>query len=108
MATYMRCQGPTRTRLPGGLRATDAGAVQPSALAAMLTFVSAPDYENAGGRRHGQHLHGHGETPTDGTYMAMRAVAVMVTNVDEVETVTLSATQPQIGTEITAEPDRRR
>ena len=38
----------------------------------------------------------------DGTYMDTHDVTVMVTNVDEMGTVTLSAMQPTVGTEIMA------
>ena len=100
VATYM-ASGPDASMATWSLEGADAGDFDISS-GGELTFVSAPDYENPADADM-DNTYMVTVNATDGTYMAMRAVAVMVTDVDEVETVTLSATQPQIGTEITAE-----
>ena len=99
VATYM-ASGPDASMATWTLEGDDAG--QFSITNGMLMFMSAPDYENPADADM-DNTYMVTVKATDGTYTAMRYVTVMVTNVDELETVTLSAVQPQIGTEITAE-----
>ena len=95
VATYTASGPDADMATCGRLRATTPGS-SASAIAGMLMFMTAPDYENAGGHAgmdndvHGDgegrrwHLHGH---PQD--------VTVMVTNVDEDGMVELSADAAQ-------------
>ena len=57
VATYM-ASGPKSANARWSLEGDDAGDFRISS-GGELTFVRAPDYENPGGRQHGQHLHGH-------------------------------------------------
>ena len=65
-------------------------------------FMTAPDYENAADADM-DNTYMVTVNATDGTYMDTQDVTVTVTNMDEAEAVTLSATRPEVGTEITAE-----
>ena len=102
--TYV-ASGPDADRATWTFDGDDVGAFAIST-SGVLTFVSAPDYENPADADMDNTYMVTVEA-TDGTYMDSHEVTVMVTNVDELETVTLSATQPQIGMEITAELTRR-
>ena len=97
--TYV-ASGPDADRATWTFDGDDVGAFAIST-SGVLTFVSAPDYENPADADMDNTYMVTVEA-TDGTYMDSHEVTVMVTNVDELETVTLSATQPQIGMEITA------
>ena len=82
----------------------------------VLTFAKSPDYEMAtdGDRNNDGDFNDGDEKASDNTYevtvratdesnkVGMHEVTVEVTNVDEPGTVTLSALQPQAGTELTA------
>ena len=59
VATYT-ASGPDASMATWSLGGDDAGDFEISS-SGELTFVSAPDYENADGRRHGQRVHGHGD-----------------------------------------------
>ena len=99
VATYVAL-GPDADMVTWTHEGADAGEFDISS-GGELTFVSAPDYENPADADM-DNTYMVTVKATDGTYMDTHEVTVMVTNVDELETVTLSATQPQIGTEITA------
>ena len=99
VATYM-ASGPDASMATWSLEGDDAG--QFSITNGMLMFMTAPDYEMPADADM-DNTYMVTVKATDGTYMDTHDVTVMVTNVDELETVTLSATQPQIGTEITAD-----
>ena len=102
VATYM-ASGPDASMATWSLDGDDAGQFDISS-SGELTFVSAPDYENPADADM-DNTYMVMLSATDGTYTATPlGVVVTVTDVvDEMETVTLSATQPQIGTEITAD-----
>ena len=98
VATYM-ASGPDADMATWTLEGDDAGT---SAISSgELTFMSAPDYEDPADADM-DNTYMVTVKATDGTYMDTHDVTVMVTNVDELETVTLSATRPEVGTEITA------
>ena len=92
--------GPDADMATWTLEGADAGEFDISS-GGELTFVSAPDYENPADADM-DNTYMVTVKATDDTYTDTHEVTVKVTNVDELETVTLSATQPQIGTEITA------
>ena len=99
VATYT-ASGPDAASATWSLEGDDAGDFTISG--GMLTFRSSPDYE----------MPDDADTDNtymvtvkadDGTYMDTHDVTVMVTNVDDLGTVTLSAAPPRVGVEITAE-----
>ena len=67
----------------------------------VLTFRSSPDYENPADMGM-DNMYMVTITADDGTYMDTHDVMVMVTNVDEAGTLTLSTMRPAVGEEITA------
>ena len=93
VATY-RASGPDADMAIWSLEGADAGDFSISS-AGVLTFVSAPDYET-------KTTYMVTVKANDGTNEAMKAVTVMVTNVDEDGAVTLSTMSPRVGTELTA------
>ena len=101
VATYS-ATGPESANAMWSLEGDDAGALRASAVVAILTFKSAPDYEMPMDMS-GDNMYMVTVMADDGTYMDAHDVTVMVTDVDEMETVTLSAMRPQVGTAITAE-----
>ena len=99
VATY-RASGPDADMAAWSLEGDDAGDFRISS-GGVLTFSPSPNYESPA------------DSNTDNTYMvmvkandgtndAMKAVTVVVTNVDEPGRVTLSATQPTTGTALMA------
>ena len=96
--TYM-VSGPDADMAMWTLEGDDAG--QFSIPNGMLMFMTAPDYEmpmDMGG----DNMYMVTVKATDGTNMDTHDVTVMVTNVEEMGTVTLSAMQPRVGTPIMA------
>ena len=94
VATY-RASGPDADTAMWTLEGDDAGAFDISN-SGELTFMSAPDYE-------AKSAYMVTVKADDGTYMDTHDVTVMVTNVNEDGTVTLSTMRPQVGVELTAE-----
>ena len=68
----------------------------------VLAFSSTPDYENPADMG-GDNVYQVTVEADDGTYMDTQDVTVTVTNVDEDGEVTLSATRPAVGMELTAD-----
>ena len=99
VATYS-ATGPESANAMWSLDGDDAGDFEISS-SGELTFVRAPDYENAADADT-DNVYMVTITADDGTYMAMRNVTVTVTNENEDGTVTLSSTQPVVDTELTA------
>ena len=98
VATYT-ATGPDAASAAWTLEGDDAGDFMISA--GMLTFMGAPDYE-APADAGTDNTYMVTVKADDGTYMDTHDVTVMVTNVDEPGTVTLSPTAPVVGTAITA------
>ena len=98
VATYM-ASGPDASMATWSLEGDDAGDF--SITNGMLMFMTAPDYEMPADADM-DNTYMVTVNATDGTYTAMRDVTIMVTNVDEMGTVTLSAMEPSVGTEIMA------
>ena len=90
-----------RPWLPRSLEGDDAAGVFDISSDGVLTFVTSPDYENAADADM-DNTYMVTVMADDGTYMDTQDVTVMVTNVDEMGTVTLSAMQPTVGVELTA------
>ena len=80
----------------------DMGAFSIGGSSGELMFASPPDFE-APADMGMDNIYQVTVKAEAGGEMATQDVTVMVTNVDEVETVTLSATRPEVGMEITAE-----
>ena len=99
VATYT-ATGPDADRASWSLEGADVGDFRISS-GGMLTFRSSPDYENPMDADM-DNMYMVTVKASDGTYMDTHAVMVMVTNVDEDGTVTLSTTSPVVGTELTA------
>ena len=99
VATYT-ATGPDADRASWSLEGADVGDFRISS-GGMLTFRSSPDYENPMDADM-DNMYMVAVKASDGTYMDTHAVMVMVTNVDEDGTVTLSTTSPVVGTELTA------
>ena len=70
----------------------------------MLTFNSSPDYETPGDAD-GDNTYMVMVMADDGSNMATHNVMVMVTNMEEMGTVTLSSNRPAVETEVTATLD---
>ena len=100
VATYT-ASGPDAASARWSLEGDDAGAFRIGRSDGMLTFRSAPDYENPADKG-GDNTYMLTVKAYDGTYMDTHDVIVTVTNVDEDGTVTLSPAQPVVGTELTA------
>ena len=99
VATYT-ASGPDASMATWSLEGDDAGDFDISS-SGELTFVSAPDYENAADADM-DNEYMVTVMADDGTNMDTYDVTVTVTNVDEMGTVTLSAMQPRVGTPIMA------
>ena len=99
VATYS-ATGPESAKASWDLSGDDAGAFSISS-SGELTFVSAPDYENAADAD-GDNEYLVTVEADDGTYTATKAVTVMVTNVNENGMVTLSSQTPVVGIALTA------
>ena len=98
VATYM-ASGPDASMATWSLEGDDAG--QFSITNGMLMFMTAPDYEMPADADM-DNTYMVTVNATDGTYTDTHDVTVMVTDVDEMGTVTLSAMEPSVGTEIMA------
>ena len=98
VGTY-RTVGPMAEMARWTLEGDDAGDFRISG--GMLTFRSSPNYEMPMDANT-DNTYMVTLKASDGTYMDTHVVMVMVTNEDEDGTVTLSSTQPVVGTEITA------
>ena len=88
VATYT-ASGPDADMASWTLEGDDTGDFRISS-AGVLTFRTTPDYESPA------------DADGDNTYMDTHGVTVMVTNVDEAGTVSLSSRQPVVGTALTA------
>ena len=99
VATYS-ASGPDAASVTWTLEGDDAGVFDISS-DGVLTFVSAPDYEIPADADM-DNTYMVTVIATDSTNTAMHDVTVMVTDVDEMGMVTLSAMQPTVGMEIMA------
>ena len=108
LGTYMLTAiegGPTVTWSVEGTDMSDfmLDMVEGSDMSRMLKFSSAPDYESPmGGADNDSNTYMVTVMASAGGEMAMQEVTVMVTNMEEVGTVTLDPARPSVGTAITA------
>ena len=100
VATYMAA-GPEASSARWSLSGDDRGDFSIGSSTGVLTFRSAPDYENPTDMGM-DNMYMVTIMANDGTYMDTHDVAVTVTNVDEDGTVTLSPQAPRVGAELTA------
>ena len=98
VATY-RASGPDADMATWTLEGDDAGDFMFTG--GVLSFRSSPNYE-APADADMDNVYMVTLTANDGTYMDKQDVTVMVTNVEEMGAVTLSAMQPRVGVELTA------
>ena len=99
VATYT-ASGPDADMASWTLEGDDTGDFRISS-AGVLTFRTTPDYESPADAD-GDNTYMVTVKANDGTYMDTHGVTVMVTNVDEAGTVSLSSRQPVVGTALTA------